>query len=55
MLTTHIGKQVNIFGFVLSFASFYLVLVMQFFMDFLVLQTFVWFHAMVLKAVKDKV
>ena len=55
MLTTHIGKQVNIFGFVLSFASFYLVLVMQFFMDFLVLQIFVWFDAMVLKAVKDKV
>ena len=55
MLTTHIRKQVNIFGFFLSFASFYLVLVMQFFMDFLVLQTFVWFHAMVLKAVKDKV
>ena len=55
MLTTHIRKQVNIFGFFLSFASFYLVLVMQFFMDFLVLQTFVWFHAMVLKAVTDKV
>ena len=28
---------------------------MQIFMDFLVLQIFVWFHAMVLKAVKDKV
>ena len=55
MLTTHIGKQVNIFGFVLCFASFYLVLVMQIFMDFLVLKIFVWFHAMVLKAVKDKV
>jgi len=55
MLTTHIRKQVNIFGFFLSFASFYLVLVMQTFMDFLVLQNFVWFHAMVLKVVKDKV
>ena len=55
MLTTHIGKQVNIFGFFLSFASFYLVLVMQIFMDFLVLQIFVWFHAMVLKVVKDKI
>ena len=55
MLTTHIGKQVNIFGFFLSFASFYFVLVMQIFMDLLVLQIFVWFHAMVLKAVKDKV
>jgi len=35
MLTTHIGKQVNIFWVFLSFAKFYLILVMQFFMDFL--------------------
>ena len=55
MLTTHIGKQVNIFGFFISFASFYLVLVMQIFMDFLVLQIFIWFHAVVLKAVEDRV
>ena len=34
MLTTHIKKQVNIWGF-LSFANFYLILVMQIFMNFL--------------------
>ena len=34
MLTTHIGKQVNIFWVFLSFAKFYLILVMQIFMDF---------------------
>ena len=34
MLTTHTGKQVNIFGFFLGFANFYLILVMHFFMDF---------------------
>ena len=47
MLTTHIGKQVNIFWVFLSFAKFYLILVMQFFMD---IQNFakkiLWFHAM---------
>ena len=43
MLTTHIGKQVNIFGFFLSLASFYFVLVMQ---------IFILFHARFWKAVK---
>ena len=35
MLTTHIRKQVNIFLGFLSFANFYLILVMQIFMEFL--------------------
>jgi hypothetical protein len=34
MLTTHIKKE-NIFGVFLSFANFYLFLVMQIFMDFM--------------------
>ena len=56
MLTTHIGKQVNIFWVFLSFAKFYLILVMQIFMDFLSFANFFgWFHAKVLKAVKGRV
>ena len=35
MLTTHTGKQVIFFVFFLSFANFYLILVMQIFMNFL--------------------
>ena len=34
MLTTQTGKQVNIFGFLKGFPNFYLILVMQIFMDF---------------------
>ena len=41
MLTTHIKR--NIFGVFLSFANFYLFLVMQIFMDFLILQIFMGF------------
>ena len=49
MLTTHIkGKY---FWFFLSFVNFYLFLVMQIFMGFLILQ-FLWVSCKVIKAVK---
>ena len=44
MLTTHTGKQVIFFVFFLSFANFYLILVMQIFMDF---QNFVIFFGFI--------
>ena len=34
MLTTHTGKQVNIFWVFKGFVNFYLILVMQFFYEF---------------------
>ena len=60
----HILKSKQIFLGFLSFANFYLVLAMQFFMDFLVLQIFICFpsfanfygfHAIVLKMVEFRV
>ena len=44
MLTTHIKKE-NIFGVFLSFANFYLFLVMQFFYGFSDFANFYGFHA----------
>ena len=55
MLTTHTGKQVNIFWFFLGFTNFYLILVMQIFMDFQNLVNFCLVSCKVLKAVKDRV
>ena len=52
MLTTHTRKQVNIFEFFLSFAIFYLILVMQIFMDFQNFANFCLVSCKVLKAVK---
>ena len=52
MLTTHTGKQVIFFGFFLSFANFYLILVMQIFMDFQNFANFCLVSCKVLKAVK---
>ena len=52
MLTKHTGKQVNIFGFFLGFANFYLILVMQIFMDFQNFANFCLVSCKVLKAVK---
>ena len=52
MLTTHTGKQVNIFGFLKGFANFYLILVIQFFMDFQNFAIFCLVSCKVLKAVK---
>ena len=55
MLTTHTRKQVIFFGFFLSFANFYLILVMQIFMDFQSFANFCLVSCKVLKAVKDSV
>jgi hypothetical protein len=55
MLTTHTGKQVNIFGFFLGFANFYLILVMQIFMDFQNFANFCLVSCKVLKSGKDRV
>ena len=55
MLTTHTGKQVNIFWVFIGFANFYLILVMQIFMDFYNFSNFYLVLCKVLKAVKDRV
>ena len=52
MLTTHTGKQVNIYWVFLSFANFYLILVMQIFMDFQNFANFCLVSCKVLKAVR---
>jgi len=52
MLTTHIKKQVNVFWGFLSFANFYLILVMQIFMDFLDFANFYFISCKVMKVVK---
>ena len=52
MLTTHTGKQVNIFGFLKGFANFYLILVIQIFMDFQNFANFCLVSCKDLKAVK---
>ena len=51
MLTTHIGKKINIFGF-LCFVNFCLFLVMQIFMVFINFANFYLVSCKVLKAVK---
>ena len=50
MLTTHIKR--NFFGVFLSFANFYLFLVMQFFYGFYGFCKFLWVSLKVIKAVK---
>ena len=52
MLITHTGEQVNIFGFFKGFTNFYLILVMQIFMDFQNFANFCLVSCKVLKAVK---
>ena len=52
MLTTHTGKQVNIFGFLKVLSIFYLILVMQIFMDFQNFANFCLVSCKVLKVVK---
>ena len=52
MLTTHIRKQVNIFWVFIGFANFYLILVMQIFMDFQNFANFCLVSCKVLKVVK---
>ena len=51
MLTTHIRKQVNIFGFS-KFYKFLFDLVMQIFMDFLDFANFYFVSCKVMKAIK---
>ena len=55
MFTTHTRKQVNIFGFLKDFANFYLILVMQFFMDFQNFANFCLVSCKVLESGKGRV
>ena len=55
MLTTHTGKQVNIFWVFKGFAKFYLILVMQIFMDFQNFANFCLVLCKVFESGKDRV